>query len=291
MRLEVAKLLMMSQVLHVVLTVTRNIWLTVAAHRASTRSPSCTFHRGILLSTHTHTCDLPMKRCALLVVLNGAAAFTPSRRNELLDARDAWLSDASSATAMYGHISTWNTSEISDMSGVFCGGDAHYSSYGINEWNSACNPLAQHFNDDISAWDTSACTNAQYMFFKAYDFNQDLSSWDISSCTNMEGMFMRDSAFTQDLCWDLSGVDNTDDMFTYSSGSIANCPAPTAPTPTPVPAPTAPTPAPTPAATDTISTDAAGAARPAITLVWGVLLACAISLDWGVLACALAVSF
>ena len=230
-----------------------------------------------------------MKHCALLVLLllDGAAAFTPSRRNELLAARDAWLSDASAATATYGHISTWNTSEISDMSGVFCGGDAHYSSYGINEWNSACNPLAQYFNDDISAWDTSGCTNAQYMFYKAYAFNQDIGSWDMSSCTTMEGMFMRASAFAQSLCWDLSGVENTADMFLYSSGSIASCPAPTAPTPTPVPAPTAPTPAPT----TTMSADTAGAARPAMVLVWGVLLACAMALDWGVLACTFAVSF
>ena len=46
--------------------------------------------------------------------------FTPKDRAELLTARDAWLSDASAATATYGHISSWNTGRITDMSFLFC---------------------------------------------------------------------------------------------------------------------------------------------------------------------------
>ena len=36
-------------------------------------------------------------------------------------ARDAWLADATAAEATYGHISTWDTSGVTDMSYLFCG--------------------------------------------------------------------------------------------------------------------------------------------------------------------------
>ena len=35
-------------------------------------------------------------------------------------ARDAWLSDPTAAEATYGHISTWETSGVTDMSWLFC---------------------------------------------------------------------------------------------------------------------------------------------------------------------------
>ena len=35
-------------------------------------------------------------------------------------ARDAWLADATAAEATYGHISTWETSGVTDMSWLFC---------------------------------------------------------------------------------------------------------------------------------------------------------------------------
>merc|ERR1719163_781350 len=50
----------------------------------------------------------------------------------------AWVSDATAAEATYGHISTWGTSGVTDMSSLF---------YGKIE-----------FNEDIGAWDTSGVT-------------------------------------------------------------------------------------------------------------------------------------
>ena len=35
----------------------------------------------------------------------------------------AWTSDAAAAEATYGHISTWDTSGVTDMSEFFCAGD------------------------------------------------------------------------------------------------------------------------------------------------------------------------
>jgi len=74
-------------------------------------------------------------------------------------ARDAWLADASAAETTYGHISTWDTSGVTDMSWLFCGSSS-YSSYG-------CNTAAASFNEDISAWDTSGVTTLREMFYRA----------------------------------------------------------------------------------------------------------------------------
>ena len=41
--------------------------------------------------------------------------------------------DATTASGVYGHISTWDTSPITDMSFLFCGDSrSYYASYGCN---------------------------------------------------------------------------------------------------------------------------------------------------------------
>ena len=52
---------------------------------------------------------------------------------ELQTAVDEWVSDATTAEATYGHISTWDVSAVTDMSELFYG--------------------KRQFNDDISGWD------------------------------------------------------------------------------------------------------------------------------------------
>merc|ERR1719421_2866441 len=65
----------------------------------------------------------------------------------------AWMEDRAAAEAMYGHISTWETSEVTDMSELFADSS---------------------FNEDISAWDTSGVTDMTRMFEEATSFDQDL---------------------------------------------------------------------------------------------------------------------
>ena len=142
--------------------------------------------------------------------------FTPKDRAELLTARDAWLADASAATATYGHISSWNTGQITDMSFLFCGLAPPVVS--DSPW-ADCNERAMYFNDDISAWDTSACTNMRDMFSGAHHFDQDIGSWDTSSVVNMMGMFQNAHAFDQDLSpWHVNPCNTiVDYMFRYAS--------------------------------------------------------------------------
>ena len=60
--------------------------------------------------------------------------------------------------ASYGHITTWDTSGVTDMSGLFSG--------------------TATFNSDIGGWNVSNVTNMNNMFLGAISFNQDLSLWE-----------------------------------------------------------------------------------------------------------------
>ena len=87
----------------------------------------------------------------------------------------AWLTDATAAEATYGHISTWDTSGVTDMASLFecCGNGAGYSS----------------FNEDISAWDTSGVTTMSKMFYFASAFDQNLG-WCVDDDVNLVGAFL-----------------------------------------------------------------------------------------------------
>ena len=66
---------------------------------------------------------------------------------------------------IYGKIEDWNTSEVTDMSGLFC---QYYT-----------------FNEDISKWNTSKVTNMSGMFYRAMSFNKPIGGWDTSKVTDM----------------------------------------------------------------------------------------------------------
>ena len=74
---------------------------------------------------------------------------------------ELWCDDPAAAKAQYGPIASWDTSEITDMWGLF-----------RNKAN---------FNDDISRWDVSSVTYMSSMFEGATSFNVDLSSVIVNS--------------------------------------------------------------------------------------------------------------
>ena len=95
--------------------------------------------------------------------------------------------DNTTCINLYGNISNWDTSEVTDMSYLF-----HEK---------------REFNDDISSWNVSNVTNMDAMFKRAESFNQDIGSWDVSNVTNMNGMFREAESFNQDIgSWDVSKV-------------------------------------------------------------------------------------
>jgi surface protein len=100
-----------------------------------------------------------------------------------------WLQNATYATEIYGHISTWNTSLVTNMDLVV---DRKYIAEGAQ------------FNEDLSRWDTARVTSMQYLFYYAMSFNGSISTWNTSSVRNMFNMFGFASAFNGDLSqWDM----------------------------------------------------------------------------------------
>merc|ERR1719460_2814284 len=60
----------------------------------------------------------------------------------------AWAEDRAAAEAMYGHISTWETSEVTNMMWLFCGSQGETDSE--SHYDDKCF-LSASFNEDIGA--------------------------------------------------------------------------------------------------------------------------------------------
>ena len=94
-------------------------------------------------------------------------------------------------------ISSWDTSNVTDMVGMF---------------------RNTPFDQPIGDWDVSNVTNMEYMFYDATAFNQPIGDWDVSSVTNMIDMFAGTLAFNQPIGnWDVSNVTTMWYMFTESA--------------------------------------------------------------------------
>ena len=89
----------------------------------------------------------------------------------------------------YGKIEDWNTSEVTNMKGLF--------------------QFRHYFNEDISKWDVSKVTDMSQMFCRAVSFNQNIEEWNTSSVTRMYCMFYGAESFNQPIRgWDTSKVTN-----------------------------------------------------------------------------------
>jgi hypothetical protein len=129
---------------------------------------------------------------------------------------EAWLSDSAAAEATYGHISTWETGGVTDMSYLFCAKSGSY-------YASRCNAAAASFNEDISAWDTSGVTSTYRMFWYASAFNQNLSGWSLDSVTNFISMFQYAYAFDQELGWCVADDADLGDVFDGTQCASTSC--------------------------------------------------------------------
>jgi surface protein len=117
-----------------------------------------------------------------------------------------WGIDRSTAIKIYGHISEWDTSRVTDMSGLF---------YDYEAEENEEDPGVDEFDDDISNWNVSSVRDFSSMFEDAQWFNQNLSKWNTKRATNMESMFMRAESFNGDISgWNVSNVQNFSWMFT-----------------------------------------------------------------------------
>jgi surface protein len=98
------------------------------------------------------------------------------------------------AEQLYGHISNWNVSRVTDMRCIFRN--------------------ATSFNQPIGNWDVSNVTTMRGMFINANSFNQPLDNWDVSNVDDMCFMFNEATSFNQPLDnWDVSNVTNMHVMY------------------------------------------------------------------------------
>jgi len=140
----------------------------------------------------------------ILVVLElcvaNAQTKSPITDQTIRRAVAQWFENQPSATEKYGHISDWNTSQVTDMSQLF---------------NSYEYPGAAEFNENITGWDTSQVTTMNLMFNGAREFNQDISSFDVSQVTDMNFLFFAAANFNQDISrWNTNKVEGM--SFTFS---------------------------------------------------------------------------
>ena len=178
---------------------------------------------------------------ALLLAADLAAGLTAITTSNINYAVYYWIHSNSWAESEYGHISRWDTSQVTNMAYLFCGSSS--SSYcGSKSYHTSS---ARYFNDDISAWDVSRVTNMYRMFYYASDFNQDLSGWNIRALTGSHSlMFYNAYDFDQYLGWCFEyDVDITNAFYNAGCGSMSGCGVTQqsycAPPPTPSPTPAA----------------------------------------------------
>lgn len=124
--------------------------------------------------------------------------FKPKNKNELEQAIYLWNNNNKEAINTYGHISEWNTSNITDMSKLFY----NYT----------------FFNDNINNWNVSNVINMEALFYKCFNFNQPLYKWNVGNVRNMSEMFYECINFNQSLDnWNINNI-NIRDTFTMFYG-------------------------------------------------------------------------
>ncbi len=130
-----------------------------------------------------------------------------------------------SASAFNQPISSWDVSNVSNMSSMFIW-TLNSFNQDISNWN-VSNVLtlrntfldARAFNQDISRWNISKVTDMNSTFTGASAFNQPIGNWNVSNVTDMSRLFAGASAFNQNIgSWNVSRVT---DMWKMLGGAIA----------------------------------------------------------------------
>jgi hypothetical protein len=97
--------------------------------------------------------------------------LSPITQQNISIAVDLWFSNQATTVLTYGPISEWDTSAVTDMSGLFANKSIVLTSLNIGE---------EFFTfNNISQWNTSKVTNMDNMFLNAHVLDQDLSLWPV----------------------------------------------------------------------------------------------------------------
>ena len=128
----------------------------------------------------------------------------------------------------FDDISGWDVSNVEDMSWMF--GYTENFNGNISGWDvsnvkymSSMFYCATNFNSNISSWDVSKVKDMSEMFWGATNFNSNISNWDVSNVKNMGEMFSRAENFNSDISgWDVSNVEDMSWMFCRATNFNSN---------------------------------------------------------------------
>ena len=151
----------------------------------------------------------------------------------------------------YFYVSTWDTSSVTDMTGMFYHAFSGFSAMGgstqleanIGNWDTsnvtnmtnmfryACSTGGWISSFEISNWDVSSVTSMDYMFEGTYTnnsnaFTLDLSSWNVQSLTSTRHMFYEAGKKAGSLelnvsTWEMPNVTSLDAMFGNAGYSVS----------------------------------------------------------------------
>jgi len=162
--------------------------------------------------------------------------------SNIQDIVNLYLDSSSQALVIkgQGEINTWDTSNVTNMKGLF--ENKYTFNLNIGSWNTSSVKNMDHmfsqanmFNQDIGRWNTSKVNNMYAMFFHANAFNQNIGSWDTSNVTYMRSLFNHATLFNQPIgSWNTSSVKNMNYMFqettafnqnisTWDTSSVIEC--------------------------------------------------------------------
>lgn len=190
-----------------------------------------------------HHYNIPMD--IIRMIMEDWIIYEPIENNEMfkelleiwLDKKNKRLEEKKIVIYKYGHISDWNTKNITDMSEAFLNNkefsedlsrwdvsnvknmssmfaNCHIFSCDLSQWNvkhvqnmhsmfSDCH----HFISNLSQWKVSQVKDMSYMFYSCLQFNSDLSQWNVSHVTNMKSMFENCQHFTCNISmWNIRRV-------------------------------------------------------------------------------------
>ena len=134
------------------------------------------------------------------------------------EAVSLWMRNKDEAIRIYGHISNWDVSNVTDMSNLFRGTNFNKP---IGNWNvsnvTSMNEMfrdTEAFNQPIGNWNVSNVTDMNGLFYYATAFNQPIGNWNVSNVTSMAYMFEGAIAFNQPIGnWNVSKVTDMNSMF------------------------------------------------------------------------------
>ncbi|GMH72848.1 hypothetical protein TL16_g06021 [Triparma laevis f. inornata] len=127
-----------------------------------------------------------------------------------------WCKNRSAAEAKYGHISDWDTSEVTSMRGLFF-------TESFDQHHILTDNATKNFNDDISRWDVGRVNDMRQMFYGAETFDQDLAGWNVARVADMTEMFREASSFDGNLSgWNVETCASMERMFSGASSFNGN---------------------------------------------------------------------